>query len=167
MSVGDRDASLSLRTSSATPAEGRRVWRTIVKVVVAVVLGIALTSVVFVLTHRAWVSTHEYFAINSMQRMAKACQFYFLVNNGYPRDLRYLAPPMADPPYLGAEHVGDGTTVRKRGYRFTYAQPNLRQGHRGAFRIFGNPVRHGLTGRRHFYVDSEASGPGQPPPGRR
>ena len=113
-----------------------------------------LGCLVLIQVLRAWITTHEEFSLAAMRQLTKACQLYFVTNQDFPDDLRHLAFPMAAPPYVEQSYVGDGVTVVRQGYQFTYAHPHPdHPGKRSTFQILADPVPGRVTGKRHFYID--------------
>ena len=119
---------------------------------VVVTIFALLASVGVIQILRARIVTYEQLALTSMRHIARSCQFYFLTNQAYPGNLTALGTPASDPPYLNADLIGDGTTVDKQGYTFTYAQGAGGTG----FTLLADPQSPGVTGSRHFYIDQDA-----------
>jgi len=132
------------------PRRDRRAF-TIIEIMVVVVIVVLLAAVAVVNLLRARATTYEHLAINNIRRIGHACQMYLLSHQAFPADLIPLGPSAADPPYLPADLIGNGTSVTKQGYVFTYAQ-----GAGGsAFTVLADPAQAGVTGSRHFYIDHE------------
>ncbi|MBI4004226.1 MAG: hypothetical protein HY353_04310 [Candidatus Omnitrophica bacterium] len=112
-----------------------------------VVSILALLATVGVLQlARARIITHEELTLVSMRQISRACHFFYLANLRFPASLTELAT--ASPPYIPLDLAGDGFTVEKRGYRFTYANPSS-----NSFSLNADPITSGVTGSRYFYVD--------------
>ncbi len=101
---------------------------------------------------RARMAASEQLALNSLRAMAKACQLFVPSNQQYPMSLAELGAPASNPPLLDSTLIGDGTTVFKQGYQFTYRRPAT-----GQFIIHANPKVHGETGAQHFLIDQTMS----------
>ena len=131
-----------------------RGWRsgrsgfTLVEILVVVVIFITLMAIAVAQVLRARIVTNEQLALSSTRLIAKSCQFYFLVQQGYPVDLAALGLPTSNPPYLQEDLIGNGTTAVKQGYVFTYAPV----GGGNNFTLQADPQFVGTTGVRHFYV---------------
>ena len=144
-----------------TPLQARSRQRTtsvapfsLTEFLVAAAVIVTLAAFVSTQVLRAWISTHEELGLTSLRQIAKACQLYFVTSQQFPDDLRQLALPLANPPYLDQGYVGDGTSAIRQGYRFTYAAPNPDQfGKAGTFRLLADPLPGRTNGKRHFYVD--------------
>ena len=81
-----------------------------------------------------------------MRQIARACQFFNLANLRFPTSLTELSS--ASPQYLPTDLTGDGVTVDKRGYRFTYTNPAST-----SFSLNADPLTPSVTGTRYFYID--------------
>jgi type II secretory pathway pseudopilin PulG len=101
---------------------------------------------------RERVVVSEQLALATLRQIAQAAELYRTINQRYPPDLAALGPPNADPPYLQPDLVGDGRTVTRQGYIFTYTPRSP-----FAYTLKANPARHGVTGRRRFFA-TEALG---------
>jgi prepilin-type N-terminal cleavage/methylation domain-containing protein len=125
-------------------------------VVISILAMLAAAGVIQLV--RARVIVHEELALASVRVVAKACQFFFLANQRYPTNLTELGT--ANPPYIPANLVGNGSTVQKQGYEFVYSRPDP-----ATFTLTANPVTPGVTGTRHFFTSEQlaihmnASGP--------
>ena len=94
---------------------------------------------------RVRITTNEQLALSSVGVISKACQLYAVVNGTYPPNLVSLGPMASNPAYIDARLAHDPAT--KQGYIFTFT------GGGASFTLRANPVRHGATGFRHFYMD--------------
>ena len=98
---------------------------------------------------RARIVAYEQFAITTTRHLAKTCHFFHLANLRYPATLTELGT--STPPYIPPDLMGNGTTVDKQGYRFTYALAG------NGFTLNADPQTPGVTGVRHFYVDEQVA----------
>lgn len=105
-----------------------------------------LASVGVLQLARARIITHEELALISMRQISRACHFFNLANQQFPDSLTDLAT--ASPPYIPLDLAGDGSTVDKRGYHFTYVKLSST-----SFSLNADPITSGVTGSRYFYVD--------------
>jgi prepilin-type N-terminal cleavage/methylation domain-containing protein len=121
---------------------------TLVEVMVVVAIVALLATIAGVVFLRARMVTFEQLAVTTLHTYTKTLGFYVAVNNQYPADLTVLGTPTSNPPYLDSSLIGDGTTVQRQGYAFTYA--NLSP---TSYTLLGNPQQHGVTGGRHFFSD--------------
>lgn len=131
----------------------RRGAFTLIEILVVVAILAMLASVGTVQLLRARMIANESATLSNLHHLARAAQHYLVANQRYPDDLLPLAAPIANPPYLDASFVGDGTTVTRQGYVYTYDEPNPELVGSLTFRVLGNPSTHGITGERHFYLD--------------
>ena len=112
---------------------------------VVVVLFVLLATIALIQLNRARIVTQEQIALSSLRVVARACQFYYLVNGRYPNDLATLGPGVSNPPYLDATLAQDPAT--KQGYQFTYTQLT-----ESSFDLRADPAPGG-PGGRHFFID--------------
>ena len=92
---------------------------------------------------------NEQLALHSIRVITKTCQMYDLVNGRYPPNLVALGPWFPSLSYIEVTLAEDPAT--KQGYTFT-----LIPGADGTrFTLLADPVRYGVTGVRHFYVNQE------------
>ena len=137
---------------------------TIIEILVVVAILAMLASVAVIQLLRARITTNEQLGLNSMRAVMKASQFYFIIQQRYPPDLTALGLPASNPPYIQPDLIGNGSTVAKQGYVFTYTQVGGGSG----FTLLADPQTAGTTGTRHFYVDQggvihqDPSGPADP-----
>lgn len=96
---------------------------------------------------RARIVAYEEIAISALRQVSRACHFFSLVNQRFPADLAELGNTA--PPYIPATLVGNGTTVTKQGYVFTYAQAG------SSFSLNADPQTVGVTGTRYFFVNED------------
>ncbi len=116
-------------------------------IVIAILAMLAAVGVVQVL--RARVTADEQLTLTSLRHIAKSCAFFFLTNLRYPADLTELGTPTSTPPYLNPDLIGDGFSVTKQGYIFTYTSVDGG----ASFTLLADPQTQGVTGERHFYID--------------
>lgn len=116
-------------------------------VVVAIVAMLAAVGIPNILRNR--MVAQERTVLDALRQTAKSCHYFFVVNQTFPNTLTVLGLPTSDPPYLDTQLIGDGTTATKAGYTFTYTQTAGGTD----FTVLANPIQHGVTGERHFYVD--------------
>jgi len=119
---------------------------TLIEILVVVSILAMLATVGVLQLTRARIITHEELALVSMRQIGRACHFFNLANLRFPTSLTELAT--ATPPYIPTDLAGDGFTIDKRGYRFTYANPSST-----SFSLNADPLTPGVTGSRYFYVD--------------
>lgn len=129
-----------------SPRSAARHGFTLIELLVVVSILAMLAAMGMLQLARARISTYEELALVSMRQIARACQFFNLANQEFPDNLTMLST--ASPQYLPADLTGDGVTVEKRGYSFTYT--NLTD---DSFSLKADPLTPGVTGTRHFYVD--------------
>ena len=122
---------------------GRRAFTFIeILIVVAIIAMLAAVGIIQLL--RARIATNEQLAITSLRLLSKSCGFFYLARQAYPAALTDLGPPASIPPYIDDAGLLAGT---KQGYQFIYTPGPT------TFTLRGNPVTHGTTGVRHFFLD--------------
>ena len=117
----------------------------------ALLIAAALLATLFVIgvkqLQRNRIIANEQLALHSIRVITEACRVYDAVNGRYPASLGVLGPWFPSSSYLEVTLAEDPAT--KQGYTFT-----LIPGATGArFTLLADPVQHGVTGLRHFYVD--------------
>ena len=122
---------------------------TLIEILVGVSILVLLAAVGVQQLLRARVTADQQLALTSLRHVAKSCQFFFLVNQRFPTDLNDLGTQTSNPPYLTPDLIGDGTSVTKQGYLFTYTAG----GGGTSFTLLTDPQTPGVTGERHFYID--------------
>ncbi|MDP3703462.1 MAG: prepilin-type N-terminal cleavage/methylation domain-containing protein [Candidatus Omnitrophota bacterium] len=130
-------------------AFGHRTGFTLIELLIVVSLLILLATVGSIQLLRVRIITHEEIALTTTRHIAKSCHFFFSVNNQFPATLIQLGT--AIPPYIQPDLVGNGTTVEKQGYVFTYARVG------NGFTLNADPQTPNVTGIRHFFVNEQLS----------
>lgn len=120
---------------------------TLVEVMLVAVVIALLAAIAVIQYQRARISTFEQLALGSLRLINGSCQMYSTIHQRYPPSLSDLGAPISNPPYLYPDMIGNGTTVVKQGYQFTYAPIG------GRYTLLADPVTPGTTGIRHFYTD--------------
>ena len=138
-----------------TAAGWRRVVRqrrrafTLLEIMVVVAIFVIIAAIGITQLLRARIVTNEQLALTSLRLLSKSSQFFFLARQAYPASLAELGPPTSNPAYVDDTALLAGA---KQGYQFVYAAPGP-----GpvltTFTLLGNPLTHGSTGVRHFFVD--------------
>ena len=121
---------------------------TLVEILFVVTIIAMLAILAGVVSLRARMVTFEQLAVTTLHAYTKTLGFYFGVNMQYPPDLTALGAPIANPPYLEPDLIGDGTTVQRQGYVFVYARPAASR-----YTVTANPQQDEKTGNRHFFSD--------------
>ena len=134
---------------AAWPRRARAGFLTLVELLVAGIILALLFVVGLDQLRRARIITNEQLAMNSVRVITKACHMYYAVNGRYPPNLVALEPWLPSRSYLETTLAQDPVT--KQGYTFTF----IPQTNGMDFSLLADPVTHGVTGARHFYVDRE------------
>jgi len=113
-------------------------------VVLAVIALVAMFGIRQVT--RARMAVREELALNHLRTIAAACALYQRATQHVPVDLTALGPSGGEPPYLDEQLAQPSLTLQ--GYRISYARTDAT-----SFTLHADPVRHGVTGRRHFVTD--------------
>lgn len=130
------------------PSRSDRSGFSLIEVLVVVAIVAMLASVGTIQVLRARIVASEQMALTTLWHLTKTVEFFRSTNQQVPADLTALGLPAANPPYLPAVLIGDGTTVNKQGYTFTYTRVDP-----FSFTVRGNPDTHGVTGVRHFFTE--------------
>ncbi len=128
--------------------ERRRGFTLVEIMIVAVIISI-LAAIAGVQYQRARIGTFEQLALSTVRLIGGSCQMYYVINQRYPANLKDLGTAGSNPPFLQPDSIGDGTTVVKQGYQFTYTV----LGGGSDYTLLADPVTPSVTGIRHFFVD--------------
>ena len=128
-------------------AQKHRTGFTLIELLVVVSILAMLATVAMLQLARARIIAYEEIALTSLRLISRACHFFFLANQRFPDSLTDLGA--AVPPYIPSNLIGDGTTVTKQGYVFTYAPGG------NGFTLNADPQTPGKTGTRYFFVNEQ------------
>ena len=123
---------------------------TLIEILVVVAILSLLAVVGVIQLQRTRIVTNEQLALTSLRLLSKSCQFFYLARQAYPTALTDLGTPVSNPPYVDNAALLAGT---KQGYRFVYT-PGIGPTP-ASFTLLANPVTHGVTGVRHFFIDEK------------
>ena len=135
------------------PASQRAAF-TLIEILVVVAILAMIASVGMIQLSRARMTTFEQLALVTLRYLQKSCHQFYAVNNQFPASLLVLTTPASNPPYIEPSLAGDGLTVNRQGYVFTYASPNPDEpANPRSFRVLADPRVQGVTGERHFSIN--------------